>query len=219
MADKKDLIVEGFFFGSYDDAKQANKEIKNAQYLDQRVNTMSSKQKLALYDKMLDEKVFNTPVGWEYLKYLRASLIEEGVDESLIRPIPLYITFTGKNDDGKEYSHIAKMKIAPQKSELNSLKEKNRIMLIAILVLIGMVISMFVITTKSSTPNIINYKTAILNQYSEWEEELKEKEADLRQRERRVQELEGSLEVDNTSEVDSYEDFSGWWWRKNEKAC
>ena len=141
--------------------------------------------------------------------YLRNSIIEEGIDESLVRPIPLYITFSNKNDDAKDYSHIAKMKIVPKKSELSTLKEKNTAMLIAILFLVIMVIAMFVITTKSSTPNIINYKTAVLNQYSAWEEELKDKEADLKQRERRVQELENSLGVENTSEVDSYEDFSG----------
>jgi len=209
MADKKDLIVEGFFFGSFDDAKQANKEIKNAQYLNERVNTMSSKQKKALYDKMLDEKVFNTPVGWEYLKYLRASIIEEGIDETLVRPIPLYITFTSKNDDNKDYSHIAKMKIIPKKSELITLREKNRIKTIAIIALAIMVILMFVIAKTSSSPNIINYKTNILNQYSAWENELNSKEEELRERERQIQQKENELNVSINDEEEMNEDISG----------
>lgn len=209
MADKKDLIVEGFFFGSFDDAKQANKEIKNAQYLNERVSTMSTKQKKALYDKMLDEKVFNTPVGWEYLKYLRASIIEEGIDETLVRPIPLYITFTSKNDDNKDYSHIAKMKIIPKKSELITLREKNRIKTIAIIALAIMVILMFVIAKTSSSPNIINYKTNILNQYSAWENELNSKEEELRERERQIQQKENELNVSINDEEEMNEDISG----------
>lgn len=182
MAEKEELIVGGYYFGSFDDAKQATKEIKNAEYLNERVNSMNLKQKKAIYDKMLDEKVFKTPVGWEYLKYLRNMLEEEGMDMNEIRPIPLYMTFTS-NRDNNDYSHVAKFHVRTGKSELIKLRERSNIYIIVILILIVLVISMFGITLTSSTPNIINYKTVIVDQYSSWEEELNKKERELNERE------------------------------------
>ena len=42
---------------------------------------------------------------------------------------------------------------------------------------------MFAITLKSDNPNILNYKNAIVNQYASWEQELSEREKQLRQKE------------------------------------
>lgn len=193
MADKNDLIIEGYYFGSFDDAKQANKEIKNAQYLNERVHSMTVTQKKALYDKMLDEKVFNTPVGWEYLKYLRKCIIEEGISEDNLRPIPLYVTFTSKNDDNN-LEHIAKMYVKPKKGEIKRLNERIRISLLINIFLVIIVIAMFAITMNSSSPNIINYKKAIVNEYSEWEQELKDKESELKEREANLNKMEADDE-------------------------
>ena len=193
MADKNDLIIEGYYFGSFDDAKQANKEIKNAQYLNEIVHSMTVTQKKALYDKMLDEKVFNTPVGWEYLKYLRKCIIEEGISEDNLRPIPLYVTFTSKNDDNN-LEHIAKMYVKPKKGEIKRLNERIRISLLINIFLVIIVIAMFAITMNSSSPNIINYKKAIVNEYSEWEQELKDKESELKKREANLNKMEADDE-------------------------
>lgn len=187
MAEKEELIVGGYYFGSFDDAKQAQREIKNSEYLNDRVMSMNLKQKKAIYDKMLDEKVFKTPVGWEYLKYLRNLLEEDGMDMTQVRPIPLYITFTSKQDN-KSYDHVARFHVNTGKSEFIKLKERSNVYLMVIFVLIVLVIGMFGITLTSSTPNIINYKTLIVDQYSSWEEALNQKEAELNEREKALKE-------------------------------
>ena len=186
MSEKEDLQVGGYFFGSYNDASRAEKELKKIQYLEQRINSMNAVQLQAVYNKMLDEKVFQTPVGWEYLKYLKDRMKVEGVPDSEIRPIPLFVTFTVSNDDS-EYSHIAKMHIKPAKSELvkTKLSLKRSVMLNIAFVII--IIAMFIITMKSTTPNIMNYKTAILNSYSQWEEDLNEREKALAEREAQIE--------------------------------
>lgn len=198
MANKDDLIIDGYFFGSYDDAKQANKEIKNARYLEERVASMSARQKKALYDKMLDEKVFNTPVGWEYLKYLRKRMIDEGISEDDIRPIPLYVTLTTKNQDDKDYSHIAKMHVNTGKSYMSKIKEQLKWSVVVNVFLVIIVLAMFFIAMNSSSPNIINYKTVILDEYATWEQELKDREDKIAEKERQL-----------SGKEDNYEDFSG----------
>lgn len=185
MSERSDLIVGGFFFGSFDDAKIAQKELKNAKYLEERLSTMRPSQMKSVYDKMLDEKVFSTPVGWEYLKYLRGRVIESGVDEGELRPIPLYVNFSAQKLDESEKNsdHIAREHIRPSARRKTSLKDALRISIIVNIFLFVLVAVMFLITIKSDNPNILNYKEAIINQYASWEEELSAKEAELKERE------------------------------------
>lgn len=181
MADKTELIVGGYFFGSFEDATKARKEIKNAQYLNERVNVMNVKQILALYDKMLDEKVFETPVGWEYLKYLRNRIIDGGIDETNVRPIPLRSVFVAKEDN--EYSHIAKLRVKPSVSKAQKTKTKYKRSLICNVLLAVLVIVIFFIALKSPSPNILNYKQVITDNYATWEQELTEREKAVRAKE------------------------------------
>lgn len=183
MANRDDLQVGGYFFGSYEDATLAKREMKNAQYLNERVDSMSGKQVLAIYDKMLDEKMFKTPVGWEYLKFLRGRLVEEGVEEELIRPIPIYATFSTTNKDNNDYSHIAKMHVKNRKAMIPELKGKLRTSVWINIFLVLLVIILFVITFNSSNPNILNYKQAVIDEYASWEQELTERENAVKEKE------------------------------------
>ncbi len=187
---RDDLIVGGYFFGSHDDAKQAAKEMKNAEYIESRIDSMSVSQMIVVYNKMLDEKVFKTPVGWEYLKYLKNRIEEAGADISELRPVPLYVTFTSSGEDN-EYSHIAKMYIKPSKSKDQTAKEKYNLSVLINVILIILVIVMFIITLNSSSPNILNYKRAITDQYASWEEELNERENNLKEREKAIEDSDG----------------------------
>jgi hypothetical protein len=45
---------------------------------------------------------------------------------------------------------------------------------------------MFVVSWKSDVPNIVNYRTAVLNEYSEWEQELTEREKAVREAEKNL---------------------------------
>ena len=60
---------------------------------------------------------------------------------------------------------------------------KCRSLVLAIGVLCALVIGMFIITFTGDNPNIINYKNALENQYSEWEQELDEREDAIREKE------------------------------------
>lgn len=46
---------------------------------------------------------------------------------------------------------------------------------------------MLVIAVQSETPNMINYRSAILNEYSEWEESLSEREAAVAEAEKQAE--------------------------------
>ena len=52
--------------------------------------------------------------------------------------------------------------------------------------MVVMIIAMFVIALESDHPNIINYRREVVNEYSEWEQELTEREQAVRAAEREV---------------------------------
>ena len=98
MADKNEWIVEGYLFGSPADAEQARAERKKALYFETKLEGKPVKSIQAVYDKMLEEKVFTTPVGWEYLKQIQEKLRLLGAQEGEIKPIPLFSTFVHKEE-------------------------------------------------------------------------------------------------------------------------
>lgn len=180
MADNNDFFAEGYHFGSLEDAEQARTEKKKAEYFEEKLNGKNTKNILAVYDKILDERIFETPVGWEYVKQLQQELRQLGVPEERIRPIPLYVTFAHKEQSTMEA--LVRERVKPSR-KISPDRKKLRTSVIVNIFLGVLVVAMFVITLKSDNPNILNYKKAIVNQYAAWEQELMEREKLVRQKE------------------------------------
>ena len=96
------------------------------------------------------------------------------------------------NDDSDHMSRLSAAKrekvyearINAQKNKMQeqlALIKKQWIVMIALGVVI---VVMFIISLTGNNPTIINYRSKILNQYSEWEQELTERENALSQKER-----------------------------------
>lgn len=180
MTDNNDFFAEGYHFGSLEDAEQARTEKKKSEYFEERLNGKNTKNILAVYDKILDERIFETPVGWEYVKQLQQELRQLGVPEERIRPIPLYVTFAHKEQSTMEA--LVRERVKPSR-KISPDRKKLRTSVIVNIFLGVLVVAMFVITLKSDNPNILNYKKAIVNQYAAWEQELTEREKLVRQKE------------------------------------
>lgn len=184
MADKDNLLVNGYRFGSVKDAKSAEEELKKAMYFKDKMVGKTARSRLAVYDKILDQKMFQTPLGWEYLRHMQMELLKSGIPESEIRPIPMYVTFVHDAEDGAG-SMPARQYIRPsrKKSGVN----KFRISLGLNVILVILVVAMFVIALDSDNPNILNYKQVLVNEYATWEQELTEREKAIREKEKSLQ--------------------------------
>ena len=73
-------------------------------------------------------------------------------------------------------------------SKNTKLRELLMFQRIAILLLIIIVIVMLTIAKKSDSPTILNYREKIQNEYASWEQQLKEKEQELREWEKKLSE-------------------------------
>lgn len=173
-----EMIVGGFIFGTTADADLAKEELARIEYLDANMNYANISKVMQLYDKALDTKMFHTPVGWRYMDKLKGVLRENGYSEEELRPIPLYNVFARAEED-----HSVLERIRPVRKKADPYKRKYVLSLMFIAVLFIAVIVMFVIALKSETPNMINYRNAIINEYAEWEQDIKEREDAVRLKE------------------------------------
>jgi len=180
------LTVRGFRFSALADAKTAEEEYKKMVYISQRMNKDNPEEVLAIYHKMIENGLFVTPVGVDFLMRVREFLVECGsIDPERIRPIETGSLFTqrARNEARAEARPRVTTDLV---AENKNLKRKYRIAVAVAVISICLVAAMFMVARSSDNPNIINYKTAIENQYAEWEESLTEREKALREKEEAI---------------------------------
>lgn len=182
MNNIEELTVDGYVFANKQDAELAKNEIKKIAYIESHIDMSNMNMVKSIYAQAIENRTFQTPIGIEYLRDLQKA-IEESKDEAIVNPIPLYTTFKRitLNDDGKVKERVTKA----QKTELG-LRAKYRNAVLISIILAVLVVAMFFINMYGTTPNILNYKTAVINQYSEWEQNLRERETIVRNKEREL---------------------------------
>ena len=183
---RTDLVVNGIRYASAHDAAAAREEIKKIEYIKGRMNFNNPAEVFAIYDKMIDNRLFVTPSGFEFLFEIRRFLLDcPFVDNETIRAIPTDSLFTqrAKNEVRAELRHSNEPDL---KKELKTTRSGYRTSVIVNIFLVILVIAMFIIALNSDNPNILNYKNAIENEYAEWGQELSERETAVREKEKEL---------------------------------
>ena len=178
-----DLTVSGYNFSTHDDAEIARNEIKKIAYIESRMDMTNMTVVYGIYNKALENRTFQTPVGLEFMHKLHDLLVSSGMKEE-IKPIPLFTTF--RRIDLSESNKPVRRVITQKEREEQKIRVKYRNSVLISTILFIMVIVLFIITYTGSTPNILNYKTAITNEYAEWEADLSKREAEVREKEREL---------------------------------
>ena len=182
--------IDGYSFADEQDVLVAEEEIKRIKFITEKMNMNNPKGVLAVYDKLISSGIFVTPVGIEYLRTLQDYLYKNSsIPDEAVREIPVPISYSKalkkRNDEREEKIHFEREKRTLRKT----FKNEYKISLLLNLILFLMVIAMFVIALRAENPNMINYRTAILNQYSEWEQDLNERETKIRELEIKYKDL------------------------------
>jgi hypothetical protein len=177
-------IIDGFSFADDADVSLASSEIEKIKYIAGKMNMDNPRGVLAVYDKLITSGIFVTPVGYEYLRTLQSYLYKcKDIPDDAVKEIPVPISYTRALNLRSEERDERIQADRQMRTLRKTFRTEYKVSLIVNIILIIMVIAMFVITLKAENPNMINYRTAILNQYSEWEQELNEREAAIKQRE------------------------------------
>lgn len=187
--DNKD-VIDGFIFEHEAEAAQAAKEADGIRYVKEKTDMNDPKMVLQIYNKMIRQNLFETAVGFAYLKELQEYL---EVSPYILKDEILPISVSHK---ALEESIRKKLKIPekPQKETEEAEKKarekqeqgyqkKYRITLFFTIILAVSIAGMFLITANSNNLNILNYENEIINRYAQWEQELIEREEAVKAKE------------------------------------
>ncbi len=181
MADREIYEAAGFLFPNRIQADEALEEEKKIYFIKSRLKREDAVSVLVVYNKLIKGNVLKTPVGLAFLKSLYDELKADGsIDEKQIELIPYGASYLNGGRVKKDET------VEEKNEELAAMHKKQVFMGWVIAMLVICVIAMFMLTLKSENPNIINYETALQNKYSAWEEELKERERVVREKEQEM---------------------------------
>lgn len=182
MAEK--YLVGGYEFETLDEAREARMELAAVQYFTNKTRGSSPETTCKLYQKMVEQKMFHTPVGNAFVKELGDYLVQH--------------RFLEPPEGQSEETDAEKEKEKLYKKALEELERtKARLTtsrIISIILAAGIAVMVYIASTSSSI-NILNYETALQDRYSAWEQELKEKESRIKEREAAVREREAQLDA------------------------
>ena len=177
------LVVDGFVFSSKQEATIAVSELKRIEQLEKKLNYDNLDAVAMIYTKSISNELFRTMVGCSYLKRLQVVLLQNQYDKVDFDkyPIPVPVS-NSKPEEIERTEKTLKVRINHQKELKQKLKRAHLINLI-LLALVG---SLFAIALTADNPNILNYRYNIQNEYSQWAQELQEREEIIREKEKQL---------------------------------
>ena len=185
------IVVEGYYFTDENMARQAQTEAEGVRYVKARTDLSKPDQVFNVYHRLLHDRMFQTPVGYAYLKEMQDYLkTMPGIRSEDIRPIPVAPSLVVSDTKG-----------ITQRFQRRLEKEQNklRISIVANFAFVLSILIMFLITATSGQTTILNYEKKIQDQYAQWEQELT-------QREKAIREEEQELELDFDTVLDDEEE-------------
>ncbi len=155
--------INGYDFQNEDDVDIAREELNKIQFISEKLSD-DPEAVLAVYNKMLDSKIFITPIGVEYLRQLQGYLLRSPqIEDSRVKDVPVLISYQEalhykdleqelKNTKNATFRPVETKKEEPETPSAK-LKRKYKFSLVTIVVLAIMIGAMFIIALKSNTPN------------------------------------------------------------------
>jgi hypothetical protein len=188
--------IGGYIFNDEESAKKAAKELKTVEYILGQIKEADEKTVLQIYHKLLKQRLFSTEIGLGFLSQLRQNLIASGVfTEAEVDQVSIEEPAQEKEEEPKKpvaKASTSKKKEVADSDQVKKLKIINSILVVISVTLLLCVIGMFYISSTINSPTILNYEETITDEYSTWKQELEEKEAELKAREKALEERENS---------------------------
>lgn len=189
MTENKEWVVQGYQFSSQKDATQAKGELLKIQKLEEKMDYKNPQMVYMVYNKALENRIFKTPIGYEYLKKLQTVLEKSPQIQEPIKEIPIYQMYNLRDSTNPVVERIKNDPKLQQKRERERKRKEFfpiRTSIFFNVLLAILVIVMLYISTTGSNPNVLNYERSLQDKYAVWEQELSEREAVIREKEREL---------------------------------
>lgn len=193
MAERSDWTVDGFQFGTEQDAALAKGEQARITHIDAKLDYNNVDMVNAVYKKAIDNRIFKTPVGYVFLKRLQEILKDNAHNETLsdnnlekVPDIPIYGVYSLRDSANLVVEKVKASKKKPEKKAQPKEFFSRKTSIIINITLAVLVVVMFAISFTGKSPTVLNYEASIQNKYSQWEQELSKREAVIREKEKEL---------------------------------
>ncbi|MCI8668311.1 MAG: hypothetical protein HFI34_02120 [Lachnospiraceae bacterium] len=174
-------IVMGYEFDNKASAEAAKNELEMISKIKSQGNMNNHKIALSVYNKLLEENLFKTPVGLEYIRSLQKELLSvKNIDKSEIKAIKIN---NEKSSEQQPVKKITEFQKNTDKNKKDAQKYKDRFTksLIANIVFVIIIAAMFLIVKYTHRFDDQAHRERIENEYISWENDLKERESYIQQ--------------------------------------
>ena len=199
------VSVGGFSFENKDEAEQAKKEIEGIRYIKTKTDMSDPEVILQVYNKMIGQKLFETAVGYSYLKDLQEYLTTiPFIKNEDILPIPvthprLEESLKKQKREIAQKERVRAVRARQHEKKLAKIDRKALETESSGKLKISLCVAMFAMTLTSDSPTIVDYQSKLLNRYASWEQELTEREKAVSEKE---QELGIQVDTEQTDFTD-----------------
>ena len=192
----------GFVFRTKKEAELAQREIEGTKYLRQKLDMENPNAVFSIYQNLIEQDLFETPVGYCFLKELRDYLLMiPAISNEEVLAIPIRYPQTEeeekkqKKEQKKEEQRKERQREKEkaknkkeQKKEGKNYKGRCQFFMVTSLILLISVVSMLLLASTSDNVNILNYENKLIDKYSSWEQELEEREQAVKEQEQALEE-------------------------------
>lgn len=192
----------GFVFQTKKEAELAQREIEGTKYLRQKLDMENPNAVFSIYQNLIEQDLFETPVGYCFLKELRDYLLMiPAISNEEVLAIPIRYPQTEeeekkqKKEQKKEEQRKERQREKEkaknkkeQKKEGKNYKGRCQFFMVTSLILLISVVSMLLLAATSDNVNILNYENKLIDKYSSWEQELEEREQAVKEQEQALEE-------------------------------
>lgn len=182
----------GFAFSDEEAMEKAVKEAEGIRYIKKQTNMEDPQMVLQIYCQMVQQQLFETPVGYAFLYELREYLVAmPSIQKEDIPAIPV-VSFKEHVAERKKNEPVQTKTKIVRKTKVQNVdyKPKFQTSFVINIILLLMIIGMFAVTATSGNINIVNYENALIEKYEGWENELNQREERLQEREKALNSLE-----------------------------
>lgn len=192
----------GFVFRTKKEAELAQREIEGTKYLRQKLDMENPNAVFSIYQNLIEQDLFETPVGYCFLKELRDYLLMiPAISNEEVLAIPIRYPQTEeeekkqKKEQKKEEQRKERQREKEkaknkkeQKKEGKNYKGRCQFFMVTSRILLISVVSMMLLAATSDNVNILNYENKLIDKYSSWEQELEEREQAVKEQEQALEE-------------------------------
>ena len=177
-------VVGKYAYQTPTQIEDVKKEAEAIAYIKASTDISNVKNAYQLYKKLNAKPSFKTALGLEFMEELFQIIVDSKmIQESNLEPIKVALFNPFQIEAEMDPDELTRRETKAEK-KLKEYKVKNRNLCIIVAFLAVVIGTMFYIASTSEYSYISDYENKILDKYSAWEEELQQREQQLKEKEK-----------------------------------